>query len=323
MGSSVAFPAKSCTTLKAARKHTEDGWYFVTSPMSTNTIEVYCKTVGSSFVSMGGDGSTKEEAGAGCSGNDRIAVASGKLWVDPDANAEGPQNAVQKQCTLATCLDYKKAGFNTDGVYEIKPKKWTGAGFKVWCDMTRDGGGWTFTEMHSEGYNNQPKGRHFPDKGANEELLVSRGDVMTKWKSGNQGDFASHGQAKIDAVYHEHGAKTVLRSWNAGKYFNNGNTPVNFYYQKKNPQSSFSVFHAIRNTRLWTDDIRGNAAYGDGGNGFKHCYKVHLRSLARSLSNCIGNGCPPRGKVKCLTGIAPPHPLLMLCDTIAGSPIRS
>lgn len=59
--------------------------------------------------------------------------------------------------------------------------------------MSKDGGGWTLTEMHTAGWNNQPIGRSMPDKGANEDQLMSRGDDFNKWKSGNMGDYASLG----------------------------------------------------------------------------------------------------------------------------------
>ena len=42
---------------------------------------------------------------------------------------------------LSDCLHLLNLGHATDGIYTINPAE-TGP-FKVWCDMTQDGGGWT------------------------------------------------------------------------------------------------------------------------------------------------------------------------------------
>lgn len=39
------------------------------------------------------------------------------------------------------CQDYKDAGYNESGVYHVKPLG-THFGFKVYCDMITDDGGW-------------------------------------------------------------------------------------------------------------------------------------------------------------------------------------
>ena len=39
------------------------------------------------------------------------------------------------------CQDYKDAGYNESGVYHVKPLGMR-FGFKVYCDMITDGGGW-------------------------------------------------------------------------------------------------------------------------------------------------------------------------------------
>lgn len=47
------------------------------------------------------------------------------------------------------CLEYKIAGYNTDGIYTIDPDGLGGnAPFNCYCDMTNDGGGWTLVFNH-------------------------------------------------------------------------------------------------------------------------------------------------------------------------------
>lgn len=108
------------------------------------------------MVSMGGDGKTKGQAGAGCFGNPRITVSKGSVWVDPNANAEDPNNAVQK----SNCGDGKSAATAGLTCKSIKIKTGTKANQHFWVigrnqefmkspkevfcwQSSRDGGGWT------------------------------------------------------------------------------------------------------------------------------------------------------------------------------------
>jgi len=273
LGSSSGMPADSCGALKKAQPPAKDGIYWMKSQGST--VEVYCATVKNVFVSLGGDGSSKAAAAASCEAHALITGNNAdKQWIDPDANADNTANAAQKKCTYATCKEIKDETKTTkDGVYKIKPKGWTEGAFEVWCDMSKDGGGWTLTEMHTAGWSNRPIGRSMPDKGANEAQLLSRGDNFNKWQDGNMGDFASLGEKKINAIYHTYGADTIMRNWNKGKYFGNHGQPVNFYYQKKKPSKDWSIFHAIRNTKLWSGKTNNARAWANVDDGFKMTYK--------------------------------------------------
>lgn len=275
-GTAAGLPGASCDDIsKAHGAAMKDGEYWIDSKYQTDSVLVFCQKVGSKFVSMGGDGSNKANAAAGCEASSLVANnEADKKWIDPDANAEDTGNAAEKVCSYMTCKDIKdKTKTTKSGVYKIKPKDWTSGAFEVWCDMTRDGGGWTLTEMHTAGWSNQPVGRHMADKGANVDKLLKDGDNFGSYRDGNMGDYASLGEAKINAIYHSFGEATILRNWNKGKYFRNHGQPVNWYYQKKKPTKNWSIFHAIRNTKLWSGQNYHNRAWSRASDGFKLTWK--------------------------------------------------
>ena len=47
---------------------------------------------------------------------------------------------------MKDCVDWKREGFTTDGVYTITPAVATK--IEVYCDMTTDDGGWLVSTIH-------------------------------------------------------------------------------------------------------------------------------------------------------------------------------
>jgi len=100
MGLSAAVPAPNCGAIIAARPDALDGKYYIDSKYQTAPVNVHCRKVGSTFVSMGGDCSSKAAA---ChaflnGGNYCKDGEPDKRWIDGDANAEDTGNAKQQQC---------------------------------------------------------------------------------------------------------------------------------------------------------------------------------------------------------------------------------
>jgi len=102
LGSNSAMAADNCAAIKSAAPLSSDNYYWIKNQGAV--VKVFCKVVSGNFVSMGGDGTSKASAAAGCEGHALVenndAVSK---WVDPDANAENTGNAVQKRCMLYTC----------------------------------------------------------------------------------------------------------------------------------------------------------------------------------------------------------------------------
>ena len=100
MGLSSAVPAPNCGAIIAARPDSLDGQYYIDSKYQKSPVKVHCRKVGSTFVSMGGDCSSKAAA---CHAfligvNVCRAGEPEKRWIDGDANAEDTGNAKQQQC---------------------------------------------------------------------------------------------------------------------------------------------------------------------------------------------------------------------------------
>jgi len=167
MGTSDALPAANCAAILAAKKFSPDGAYWIGSVSAP--IQVWCAKVGGSFVSLGGDGSTKAKAAADCFAQPLVGAynpSDQKKYIDPDANADNTNNAVKKMCAgnglsktsaARTCKEIK-INFKTskNGIYWLagRNNELKSEPFQAYCWNTdRDGGGWTmFLRSYYEGH---------------------------------------------------------------------------------------------------------------------------------------------------------------------------
>ena len=119
MGLSPVVPAPSCGAIIAARPDSLDGKYYLDSRYQSAPVKVDCIKVGSTFVSMGGDCSSKATActAANSGGNICRAGEPTKRWIDGDANADDTGNAKEQPCQLGLVMkmcttDGKKQTFD-------------------------------------------------------------------------------------------------------------------------------------------------------------------------------------------------------------------
>ena len=103
LGTTSGFAAETCGKLYIANKQLKSGKYYIISPLDKSINEVWCEVKGSVMVSLGGDGSTKAAAAAGCFAP---LLTPGSKWVDSDADAENTGNAVVAKCGAGLVVKY-------------------------------------------------------------------------------------------------------------------------------------------------------------------------------------------------------------------------
>jgi hypothetical protein len=126
LGTTSGFAAETCGKLYIANKQLKSGKYYIISPLDKSINEVWCEVKGSVMVSLGGDGSTKAAAAAGCFAP---LLTPGSKWVDSDADAENTGNAVVAKCGAG--LEVKYPGISCKSIKIQYPESKNGLYYVV------------------------------------------------------------------------------------------------------------------------------------------------------------------------------------------------
>lgn len=112
--------------------------------ISTNTVNGYSFSASGVFTSIGINTITLVGMGT------PIAAQSDNFTINFVGTGFTCNKTIVVNGLTRNCLDYKNAGYNTDGLYIIDPDGVGGnAPFNCYCDMTHNGGGWTLVFNHN------------------------------------------------------------------------------------------------------------------------------------------------------------------------------
>ncbi|MBN2798189.1 MAG: hypothetical protein JXX28_03510 [Deltaproteobacteria bacterium] len=198
-----------------------------------------------------GDGVAVDAADALCADLDD---ASRVIGADPDC--------VQVSCAAHLAV----RGLGTpSGVYLIDPDA-EGAlpALPLYCDMDRDGGGWTLIGKTWAGDWRDLSNQDYVDLVANPSEHVFAGSLQDATVPSAERELAFLDRAFTNALYHS-SAVQVTRVDLTGAYASDG-----AYYQRRmGAASDWDYWHAIRDSRLWTDGAPGEFYLPGGGTDWK------------------------------------------------------
>jgi len=197
-GSISQFPASSCAQIKVKTGNTISGTYYLKK--GEESFSVFCKSVDSKFVSLGGNGKTQASAATSCDAQS-LVIDNNNLtrWIDPDATADDTSNAKPFACAGLSagsagesCGHLRQLGIKKSGAYWTK---YNGPARKVWCDLTTDGGGWVLVSTQNpDGQLGQITATDFVDASKSQ---ADAKPVNQRYSQSYLGQLAGQGQYQV------------------------------------------------------------------------------------------------------------------------------